>query len=132
MRQTKRNGTILIELIVCIFLVGITAVALYSALLVGGRLNQRARNLTRGAEIATQAMEVVEGMDYADLTVPYNGSFFGDVDPVTDLPDGTGNLTISWHNSPTNTIKRAVVTVTWDERGQTEQISYSTLLTSYE
>lgn len=122
----------LIELIVCIFLVGITAVALYSALLVGGRLNQRARHLTRAAEIATQAMEVVEGTSYSSLTVPYSGAFLGGVDPVTDLPDGTGNLAISWHDSPTNTIKKAVVTVTWNERGQTETIQYSTLVTSYE
>ncbi len=123
-----RNGTILIELVVCTFLVGITAVALFSALIIGAKLNQRARHYTRANEIAAQAIEIVRGTPYATLTTPYSGTFLGNVDPVTELPSGSGSLVISYNNSPTNTVKRAVVTVGWVEKGNPVSIVYATLI----
>lgn len=123
-----RKGTMLIELVVCTFLVGITAVALFSALLVGAKFNERARHYTRANEIAAQAIEVVRGTPFASLTTPYSGAFLGNVDPVTELPSGTGSLVISYNNSPTNTVKKAIVTVNWVEKGQPVNIVYATLI----
>lgn len=121
-------GTILIELIIVCFLIGVGVVAVYSALLYGSKVTVRSGHLTRAAQIVSQEMEIIRSAPYANLTTPYNGAFIGATDGVAELPQGTANLTTIYEDSPTNTIKRATVTVSWLEKSQTRQVQFTTFV----
>lgn len=124
----RRAGSTMIELLIVAALLGSVAGSIYLALVYGESINQRAYHLSRASQIASQEIEIIRSTPYASLTVPYNGAFIGSTDPLTDLPSGTANLTTSWQNSPTNTIKKAVVTVNWLEKGSNRQVQYTTLI----
>ncbi len=121
-------GTVIIELIFVTAFMGIGVLALYSALIFGQNVGVRANHLTRASQIASQAMENIRQTAYANLATPYNGNFIGITDAVTELPSGANNLTTSYYDSPTNTIKKVVATVTWQEKGKTESVQYTTLV----
>jgi hypothetical protein len=121
-----RQGTVMIELVVATVLIGITTVALFEALIYSQHVSIRANRLARASQIANQEMEIVRATAYASLTVPYNGAFIGTTDSVSELPSGTSNLTISYQDAPTNSVKQAVITVTWRERTKTETVRYTT------
>lgn len=125
---SHQAGTILIELIMVCFLIGVGVIAVYSALLYGTKVSIRSGHQTRAAQIASEEMEIIRATPYSSLTTPYNGSFIGATDPVSELPQGTANLTTIYENSPTNTIKRATITVSWLEKSQTREVQFTTLI----
>ncbi len=125
-----RPGSVLIELIVCIGLFGTVTIAIYLSLIYGLKINQRSHRYHRASQIAAQEMEILRSTAYSSLAAPYSGSFIGTTDALTELPNGTGTLTISYDNSPTNTIKKATVVVSWEENSRLQAINYSTLIVS--
>lgn len=123
-----RRGTVMIELIMATFLIGITTIVLFEALIYSQHLSIRANRYARASQIANQEMEIIRATAYSGLVVPYNGSFIGTTDSVSELPGGTANLTLSYDDAPTNTIKKAIITITWLEGSKTETVQYSTLV----
>jgi hypothetical protein len=128
-RPINRKGAAeLLELLFVTLLLGSVGIAMYFTLVFGEKAGLRARHYARASQIAAQEMETVRSTSFANLTTPYNGAFIGNAQLATELPSGTTNLTTSYYNSPTNTIKRAVVTVSWNENGQPRSVVYTTLV----
>lgn len=131
MEVQSRSGSIMLELVVVTALIGTTALSIVGSLLYGQSANARANNFAEASYIAGQEMEIIRTTAYADLTVPYDGDFLGRPDdPASKLPSGSGNLVMSYFDDPTNTIKQAVITVSWVEHGQNRSLEYTTLMTS--
>lgn len=125
---TRRQGTVLLELVVATFLVGSVTITLYLALIYGQLAPIKANHYARAGQLASQQIEILRSTAFANLTVPYNGPFIGGTDSIAELPSATANLVISYDDSPTNSIKKAVATVSWLDRGTTRNVSYSTFI----
>lgn len=124
----SRRGTVLLEILMATAMVGVTAIVLLEALIYSQHVSIRANRYARASQIASQEMEIIRATPFANLTVPYNNVFIGTPDSVSELPQGSNNLTLSYHDSPTNKIKKAIVSVSWKEGAKTETISFTSLI----
>lgn len=124
----RQGAAELLELLFVTLLLGSVGIAMYLTLVFGENAGRRARHYARASQIAAQEMEIVRSTAFTDLTTPYNGTFIGNAEPATELPSGTTNLATTYYDGPTNTIKQAVATVTWNENGQPRSVSYTTLV----
>jgi uncharacterized membrane protein len=110
-------------------LFGVAIIAIINALFYASSVNARNSRYVTASAIASQQIEALRAQTFDSLTTPYNGSLTAATQPAaSSLPNGAGNLVVSYYNGPTNTIKQAVVTVSWSEKGQTRRIQYTTLL----
>lgn len=129
LKQRKGAG-MLLEIIFVTWLIAAVGVAMYGALIYSDTIAQRTQNSVRASRIAAQEIEIIRKTPMSGMyTVPYNGAFIGNtLAPVSELPSGSRNLSITWYNSPTNTIRKVVVTVTWLEKKKTRSVIYTTLI----
>ena len=118
----------LIELIMVTAMIGTTVLAILLSFIYGQTASGHAKHHNRASQIASQEIEIVRNTDYDSLTVPYNGDFIGNPDAVTELPGGVGNLVISYFDTPNDTVKQVVATVTWTEHDNTQSVEYTTLV----
>lgn len=134
----SRRGAGLIDVMVTLMLMSITAIVFSSAFPAGFRASSQAHDYKLATSIAQRKMEQVRGMNYESLTQPHllskgvidSNSFsspysFTEVDKVdaasrsqtelalhAGLPSGRGTLTIS---DPASDTRRVTVTVTWQD-----------------
>lgn len=118
----------MIELIVVVGLISSVAISIYLALLYGGLITILAHHEARANQIVSQELEIIRNTAFASLTTPYNGAFLGSPTAATDLPAVSQNLVVSYYDPPTNSIKQAVATLNWTERGKTYSVSHTTLV----
>jgi hypothetical protein len=125
---TQRKGAVeLIELLFVTVLLSSIGLAMYFTLLFSQQTNIRVKHYAQASQIAATQVEALRSTAYASITAPYNGTFTNGA-TATDLPSGSTNLVVSYQNSPTNTIKRVVATVSWQENNKPRNISYTTLI----
>ena len=128
----KRSGTILLELVMVSAMIGVSVLGVYSALIYQQKMPIKAQHIGRASEIAGQILENARQTGYTNLTTPATTVVYNSANPINDLPSGaTATLVTSWYNSPTNTIKQAVATVTWQESAQNKTVQYTTLVSQY-
>ncbi len=125
--HNQRSGSIILELLVAIFLIGTVSISLILALIYSQKSNVYNSHRQVASRLATQEIETVRSLGYTALTTPYNGNFLSGT-TTTVLPSGSGNLQVSYFNSPTNTLKKAVARVSWVEAGHTRSESYTILV----
>lgn len=125
--KNRRGAVELIELLFVTALLSSVGIAMYFTLLFSQQTNLRIEHYALASQIASDQIEYLRGTPYANLTTPYNGSFLGNT-AISSLPNGTTNLTVSYNDSPTNTIKKAVATVRWKENNKDQSLSYTTLI----
>lgn len=130
--KRRRSGTILLELIMVSAMIGVSVLAVYGALNYEQKMPIKAQHIGRASEIASQILENARQTGYDNLTTPATTTVYSSATPINNLPTGaTATLTTSWYNTPTNTIKQAVATVTWQENTQNKTVQYTTLVSQY-
>lgn len=127
MRQ--RRGVIILELLMATALIGVTVIAIYLALIYGRTSLIRANHQTVASQFASQELERLRSLTYDQITVPYNGPLLSGVTIADQLPEGSGSLTIN-EVANVNSLKEAVVTITWTERGQSRTVSQTSLFSA--
>lgn len=124
--QTKGSrtaaGFTLIEVLITIFVVGVL-VALYGVGVMTTSLTREAAHQDIALHAASQQLESLRMGGYAAL--PASGSFSNT--QITQLPSGSGAMTVSALNAKT---KQVVVTVSWQEGSRgSRSVSLSTYIT---
>lgn len=123
---SKRQGTVVLEILVVTFLTGVIVLAIYGALIYGYSASIVANHYAIAGQIAGQEIEAIRATGWNDLSTPYAGSLLFAQDPAGQLPFGSGNRTVSYADSPTNSIKQATVTVGWSYKGKQRTVVYTT------
>ncbi|MBI5003763.1 prepilin-type N-terminal cleavage/methylation domain-containing protein [Candidatus Kaiserbacteria bacterium] len=115
-------GFTLIEVLITVFVVGVL-VALYGVGVMTTSLTREAAHQDIALHAASQQLESLRMSGYPAL--PASGSFANS--QVTQLPSGSGAMTISALNAKT---KQVVVTVSWQEGSRgSRSVSLSTYIT---
>ncbi|GAC1413685.1 MAG: hypothetical protein NVSMB66_6090 [Candidatus Doudnabacteria bacterium] len=122
-KPNQQKGFTLIEVVVSLFILG-TVVIVYAAANNTLILNRIAKHQQLAYRIAANELESIRAQPYANI--PPSGSFN---DPLlSNLPAGSGNITVSVYDSKTKQIK---ATVNWAEYNTavTKTVSVTTLIT---
>lgn len=115
-------GFTLIEVLITVFVVGVL-VALYGVGVMTTSLTREAAHQDIALHAASQQLESLRMGGYAAL--PASGAFSNT--QVTQLPSGSGAMTISVLNTKT---KQVLVTVSWQEGSRgSRSVSLSTYIT---
>jgi prepilin-type N-terminal cleavage/methylation domain-containing protein len=117
------RGFTLIEIIIAVFVLGVAALVFLSAFntLV---LTRSVKHQDVAARIASQEIEDLRAVGYSSL--PTSGTFTNSLS--SELPSPQLALVVSDYNA---SIKKTVVTVSWQEVGQgTRSVVLSTLITN--
>lgn len=126
---TYRSGSVgLIELLFVTALLGTVGVAIYTTMLFGQQTNLRTEHYTKASQLAADQIELIRSSAYAAINTPYTGSFLGPATTIDQLPNGSAELTVSYLNSPTNSLKKVVATVQWVEHKKLQSVRYTTLI----
>lgn len=120
-RMVPSRGFSLIEVVVSIFVIGVSVV-LSANLLHAVPLSRQAKNQDIALKVAVNKLEEIRAAGYENL--PASGPFS---DPLlTALVSGAGIVEISTYNARTEEVE---VTVEWNQAGATSTITLSTLVT---
>lgn len=133
MRRKAHAGTVMIELLVVTVMLGVTATALYLAIIHGYHALTQSSIRARANAVANLEIEQLRSRSFDSLPAPYQGVLLSTAgsNPINlaqQLPDGSASLAIQYHNPPDNTIKQATVTVNWRDDQRNQQLIYTTLI----
>lgn len=117
-----KEGFSLIELIIALALI-LVAIMIFGVALSSLPLTKTARDQNIAYHIAAGKFEELRNTPFADL--PASGSFTDA--GFVELRTPTGNLVIVNYEGSTF-IKKATVTVSWEELGQTKSVVLETLI----
>ncbi len=120
MIRNRQKGVSLIEVVVCLFLIGVL-LAFYAAALNTVTLTRKLRYENYAYHIANKQMEALRNTSYGSL--PVGGAIVDSM--LTQIPSGAGNYTVSDYPGFSN-VKEIVVTVTWID-GINKQVVLKTL-----
>lgn len=122
-RFTKhRKGFSIIEVIASICIISVGLLALYSVFTLALSMSIRNKHTTIAYQNMNKSMEETRAITYNSLT---NGTT---TQVISDLPSGNLTKIISNYNGDIK-IKQIAITVTWREKGRTENVTASTLAT---
>lgn len=108
-RNKNQNGYSLIEVIICLFMIGVIFVLYASALNIVA-ITRKLRHENLAYHIANKQMEYLRGFGYEDL--PASGVI---ADPMlAEIPSGAGNFSVDDYPGHSY-MKEIVVTVTWTD-----------------
>lgn len=145
LRRTRLGG-LLIESLLAIFLVGMTALILASTMPIATKTRVKADNMNKAAGIAQKMVEAIRGSGYANISATqlYSLGLIDSTTPVTTatysftnvdtgsfdnvgriLPSGTGTVTIEQVDLD---LRRITVIVNWSDRGSTRTYRLGTLV----
>lgn len=123
----RKRGSLLIDLMVTVFLLGVTGIILSATFTGGIACSRQAQNYKVALALAQKKMEQLRASNYQSLTQPClvgevidstptaSPFSFTQVDAVADqLPAGAGTLTID--DDPSGSLRRAQITVTWQDK----------------
>lgn len=121
--RRSHGGFSLIEVLISVFIVGVTII-LFQTALQGVFLVRIANHKEIALRIANNKMEYVRALPYASL--PTSGTFSDS--QMSSIPSGSGTLTVANFNSK---VKQVTAAVTWVEPHDSMQrsVSISTLIT---
>ncbi len=121
--KTAKKGFALVEIVVCLFMIGITLLV-YSAASNTMTLSQHSKYQEVALKIASSKIEKLRQTSFASL--PASGTFTDTL--LNTLQSGTATLTMTDLNSKT---KQATVVVSWTEHGSsaTRTVRLDTIIT---
>lgn len=115
------KGFTLIEILIAITIFAVGMLAVASMQISGIQGNGTARAVTGASTWAADRIERIMALpyDHADLNAGGHGAI---------TPDAQGRYTLSWQvtdNVPINNVKMIAVTVTWQDRGASRNLTYN-------
>ena len=116
----RQAGTSLIEVVICMFILGVLLV-FYTAALNTVAESRKLRNENFAYHVANQQMEDLRATAFASL--PASGTITNSL--LSQIPSGAGSFTVTNYPSYSG-MKEIVVTVTWND-GLARQIVLKTL-----
>jgi prepilin-type N-terminal cleavage/methylation domain-containing protein len=138
-RLARSSGFTLLELLVAMCIAGIVCVSLYAGLAQSFNSVQSSRHRLRATQILTEKLEVIRLYNWAQINTPgFVPTTFKDYyQPSTNGNPGvvyTGSIIIT--NAPvqpayTNTMRKAVMQVSWVSGVVTQQLRIETLISQY-
>lgn len=125
MSLSKQKGFTVIEVVVSLFMLGVV-VLVYAAANNTLILNRIAKHQQLAYRIAENELESLRATPYASL--PSSGSFVDS--SLSNLPNGSGNITVSAYDSKT---KQVAVTVAWTEQvsSTSKAVTLTTLINQW-
>jgi prepilin-type N-terminal cleavage/methylation domain-containing protein len=129
-----RGGFTLVEIVVAMFVIGISVVALYGAISSSYDTIRFARENLRATQILTEKTEAIRLYGWEQITTPgfIPTTFNVPFDPVnTNAPGPTYNGTISIKKIPNSVsyaddLRRVNVELQWNSRGRSRYREFST------
>lgn len=125
--KISQKGFTLIEMIVTIAVTSLVLVMILGTILFTIKVNLRTRHRTLAYQILEQEVEIVRNTPFENLQNQTAGVFLDTVSEVSNLPSGTGTLTIEDYAGQ-STIKQVTADISWLEGDSPKTISLTTLV----
>jgi prepilin-type N-terminal cleavage/methylation domain-containing protein len=132
--KCSRGGFTLVEIVVALFVIGISVVALYGAISSCYDTIRFARENLRATQILTEKTEAIRLYDWDQITTAgfIPSSFSTPFDPInTNAPGPTYYGTIKIKKAPNSAsyaddLRRVNIEVQWNSRGRTQTREFQT------
>jgi type II secretory pathway pseudopilin PulG len=122
--KTRETGFTIVELLVTMSFIGITAAGITSLFISIRNVQQQALYVDSATRAAQREIEVLRNDNYSSLT-PGQIIDFGSSLPTSLPPSKTGFVTVS---QPANDLRRVDVVVTYKANSNTRTITLSSLI----